>query len=350
MSLPTTQKALYVESKQGKWVVADAEVWTPGEGEILVKIESTALNPVDWKIQSTGYFVNDYPAILGSDSAGVVAAVGQGVTNFAVGDRVLHQGFFVNRLATFQQYTIIYSDIAAKIPPSISFDQAASIPLGLATAAVGLFAPKRTGGGGAGFLAPWDEKNAGKHAGQPIVIFGGSSSVGSYTVQLAKLAGFSPIITTSSPSNFDLVKSLGATHPVDRNSTTLVEEVKAIAGRDINIVYDAISLADTQPQAYEIVAEGGQLALVLPLTIPQDKLNAKKEIINVFGSGHVPENREFIAGLYKKLPQLLESGDIKPNVIQYAAGGLASIPDQLELLKNNQISGAKVVVRPPETA
>jgi len=349
MSLPTTQKALYVPTKQGKWVIADAEVWTPGEWEILVKIESTALNPVDWKVQSTGWIVNDYPAILGLDSAGVVAAVGQGVTKFAVGDRVLHQGYFVNRLATFQQYTTIYSDIAAKIPSSISFDQAASIPLGLATAAVGLFGPKWTGGGGAGLSAPWDEGNAGKYAGQPIVIFGGSSSVGAYTIQIAKLAGFSPIITTASPSNFDLVKSLGATHPIDRKSTTLVEDIKAIA-KDFKIIYDAISLADTQAQAYEILAEGGQLVLVLSPTIPEDKLTPNKKIIDIVGSGHIAKNREFIVGLYKKLPQLLESGDIKPDVIQYVAGGLASIPDQLELLKNNQVSGAKIVVRPPETA
>jgi len=350
MSVPKTQKVLYLQSKQGEYAVATADVPSPGPGEILVKIESTALNPVDWKIQAWGYFVTDFPAILGSDSAGVVAAVGEGVTSFVVGDRVLHQGYFTNRLATFQQYTIIYPDIAAKIPSNISFDQAASIPLGLATGAVGLFGPNDVKSG-LGYAAPWEEGNAGKYAGQPIFIFGGSSSVGAYTIQLAKLAGFSPIITTASPRNFDHVKSLGATHPIDRklSAAALVEEANKIAGQPIKVVYDAISLAETQTQAYDILAPGGQLVLVLPTLIDETKQTPDKEIINVFGSGHLPNNRKIVASLYSKIPTLLESGALVPNVVKYIPGGLASIPKQLDRMQNNEISAEKIVVRPPET-
>lgn len=88
MSVPTTQQGLGILSKQGSWSLVPLDVDQPGPGEILVRVESTALNPVDWKIQASGYFVSEYPAVLGSDSAGVVVALGEGVTTFAVGDKV----------------------------------------------------------------------------------------------------------------------------------------------------------------------------------------------------------------------------------------------------------------------
>ena len=82
------QKALLLEKPVGEFVVRSAPIQKPGPGEILVKIHATALNPVDWKIRDFNYFVKDYPAILGSDSAGTVEEVGEGVTGFAKGDRV----------------------------------------------------------------------------------------------------------------------------------------------------------------------------------------------------------------------------------------------------------------------
>ena len=108
----------------------------------------------------------------------------------------LHQGFFTSATATFQQYTTVPAEIVAKvshgqlststgthhflqIPDNISFDEAASIPLGLATGAVGLYHPIEKNG--AGFTAPW-EGGEGKYPGQGILIFGGSSSVGQYSM------------------------------------------------------------------------------------------------------------------------------------------------------------------------
>lgn len=82
------QNALFLESKQGQFVVRQRPVPTPGPGQLLVKVYATALNPVDWKIQELGIFVDKFPAILGSDIAGEVVDVGQGVTGFTKGQRV----------------------------------------------------------------------------------------------------------------------------------------------------------------------------------------------------------------------------------------------------------------------
>lgn len=89
----STQKALYLLEFKGKYGLKERDMQEPGPGEVLVKIQATALNPVDWKIQELGWVITDFPAVLGLDSTGIVKKVGAGVTSVAVGDRV-----YVHRL------------------------------------------------------------------------------------------------------------------------------------------------------------------------------------------------------------------------------------------------------------
>ena len=88
MSVPATQKAALLPGLGQNIVVESVANYKPGPGELVVKIHASALNPVDWKIQAYNFFITEYPAILGTDSAGTVEAVGEGVQNFAKGDRV----------------------------------------------------------------------------------------------------------------------------------------------------------------------------------------------------------------------------------------------------------------------
>ena len=85
---PSTQKALILNAKQGNFNLGTAPVPKPGPGEILIKIKTVALNPVDWKIQKYGMLVEKYPAILGLDIAGDVEEIAEGVTGFEKGDKV----------------------------------------------------------------------------------------------------------------------------------------------------------------------------------------------------------------------------------------------------------------------
>ena len=84
----STQLALFAPAAGVEYVVESKEVPKPGPDDVLVKIEAAALNPVDWKVQSYGLFVEQWPVILGFDGAGIVADVGANVTKFAKGDRV----------------------------------------------------------------------------------------------------------------------------------------------------------------------------------------------------------------------------------------------------------------------
>lgn len=129
-------------------------------------------------------------------------------------------------------------------------------------------------------------------------------------IQVAKLSGFNPIITTSSPQNADLVKSLGATHVIDRN-VPLVRAVKAITSEPIRYVYDAIALKETQEPAYELLAPGGTFIPLLPLAVDAAKVDDSKRVVRVFGASQDPPQKALGVALFKHVTSLLESGDIK---------------------------------------
>ena len=130
---------------------------------------------------------------------------------------------------------------------------------------------------------------------------------------MAKLSRHSPIIATASLKNTDLLKSLGATHVIDRQLSSdeiLAKISKITSGTPIEYVYDAISLADTEPVAYQALAPGGVLVLVLPDVIPpeiQDKADGKK-VVNAFGNVQVPHNRKLGVEMYNRLTEWLETG------------------------------------------
>ena len=85
---PPQQKVLYLTKKNGPFEVHTADVPKAGPGQLLVKVEATGINPVDWKIQLWGLFIEKFPSILGSDIVGTVEELGEGVSGFAKGDRV----------------------------------------------------------------------------------------------------------------------------------------------------------------------------------------------------------------------------------------------------------------------
>ncbi|KAG1844072.1 chaperonin 10-like protein [Suillus subalutaceus] len=324
------QKALLLPKKQGDFEIGSRSIPSPGAGELLVKIHSAALNPVDYKIKDMGLFVTDYPAVVGMDIAGIVEEVGEGVDNFRKGDRV------------FIEHIVIH--IPFQIPSSESFDSAATVPLGLDTALVGLYGNHF----GAGLTPPW-AKSVGESK-KPIVILGGSSSVGSYAIQLARLSGFYPIITTASPSNEELVRKYGATHFFDRNLSgkQLKAAISKITDSPIGIVYDAISLPETQSVGWELLANNGTLVLTLAGSVKEDEGKGRK-VISTFGVPHTPQNVELCSSSWAVVEKWLLEGAIKPNKYEVLPNGLEGIIGGLERMKLGQVSGTKLVAHPQET-
>jgi len=220
-----TNTAAWLGPKHAKLEVASAPYTHPRENEIVVKNRAVAINPIDWIIQIVGNLVFSwikYPFILGSDLAGEVVEVGTAVTRFKVGDRVLGHAVGTDKKrnsaaeGAFQTYTVVLAHMAAPIPSDLSYENAAVLPLALSTAACGLFQKDH--------LALHYPSATPTPTGQTLLIWGGSTSVGSNAIQLAVAAGYE-VVTTSSPKNFDYVKKLGASEVFDYNSKTVVEDI-----------------------------------------------------------------------------------------------------------------------------
>ena len=182
--------------------IRDVEMPVIGEEDVLVRTHATSLNPADWHLTrgepqiarlQIGLRHPKHP-VLGCDVAGRVEAVGAEVTGFAPGDEVF--GYPFPACGAFAEYVRVPADQLAPKPASLSFEQAAAIPLAGTTALQGLRDRGR--------LA----------AGQRILIVGGSGGVGSFAVQIAR--SFDADVTAvCSTRNLDLVRDLGADHAID---------------------------------------------------------------------------------------------------------------------------------------
>lgn len=216
MSLNTA--AWQVAAKAKPFEVKAAPMWEPEGSEILVHNRTLAINPLDADLQANARFPLDCPNIFGQDVAGEVVAVGLAVTRFKKGDRVVGHavGIQTKRLQdnAFQAYTILNSHMASEIPASMPYGNAAVLPLGLSTAACGLFQP----GPFLGLRLPTEPAQKPNH--QIIIVWGGSYSVGSNAIQLAVAAGYN-VVSTASPKNFDYMQGLGADIIIARQSRTI---------------------------------------------------------------------------------------------------------------------------------
>lgn len=202
--------------------------YTPaGENEIVVKNVAIAINPYDSIIQTAANLVVSWvklPFPLGTDVAGDVIEVGRRVTRFKVGDRVVGHAIAldkrVNRAseAGFQEYTVLRENLTSTIPAFISYESASVLPLGLSTAACGLFMKD--------FLALPFPSTTPRSSGKTLLVWGGSTSVGCNAIQLARAAGCE-VIATASPRNHDYLRKLGAAEVFDYNRPTVVREIQA---------------------------------------------------------------------------------------------------------------------------
>ncbi|KAI1338961.1 quinone reductase [Xylariaceae sp. FL0016] len=355
MSVPDTFKAAMVPEPGAKTVVQDRSLAPLGKDEVAIKITATAINPVDWKIRDYKFFLTEFPAVLGSDAAGEIVAVGSEVSGFAEGDRVFFQGIIGKYDAsTFQQYCKMPAKLVGKTPGNITDDQAGGISL--ATVAVlTAFYDKKTGHG---LTPPWDE--GGRQAGKDkaIVIVGGSSSVGQYAIQMAKLSGFSQIITNSSAAHVENLKGLGANTVLDRSKSGASEFASAVGDLPLAFVFDAISIEATQQLGVEVIqatktSNTAVYTVQAPSTGKAQELTQqepKTALKGVLGMGSRADMLYLSEPLMANLggeDGYIAKGLFKPNKPAVVPGGLGGLEDALAKNKNG-VSGEKVIIRPFE--
>ncbi|KAI3324222.1 putative zinc-binding alcohol dehydrogenase domain-containing protein cipB [Xylariaceae sp. AK1471] len=312
----------------------------PKEHELVVENRSISLNPCDFAMQTYGQAMFPklkFPCLIGEDVAGEVAAVGPGVTEYKVGDRVA--GF---TLSGFQKYPVVLDHLVFKIPDSISYEEACVIPLGLTTAASCLFHKD--------YLAlRIPSQKSHETTDQTVLIWGGSTSVGSNAIQLAVAAGYE-VVATASPHNFAYVKGLGASQVFDYNSATIKEDlIAALKGK--KVVGGMAIGGIVTPMAYEAVLESCAAVLretegrkFLVTLKPTKDLNLPG-IEAKFSNSALMHEREFGYAIFRDfLAQALAAGFYKPSPKPEVVGqGLEDIQGGLDLLKAG-VSAKKLVI------
>lgn len=231
---PDSHLALSMPGKRAQLVAGPVPNARPRAGEIAVRVRAVAVNPFDRYLQTLGDVIAAYlayPAVLGTDVAGRVLAVGPGVTRFSVGDCVLGHAAGIEKgrnkaeEGAFQEVVILLAHMASPIPADLPFEQAAVLPLGLSTAACGLFQKD--------FLALAPPRVDRVPTGEVVLVWGGSTSVGSNAIQLARAAGYD-VVTTCSPHNEAYVRRLGAGQVFDYRSPTVRQDIRdAMQGRRV---------------------------------------------------------------------------------------------------------------------
>lgn len=339
----TNSAAWLTEAKQHPFQVKEAPTYTPETNEILVKNRAVAINPVDGSLQSKAWWPMNYPTILGQDVAGDVVAVGPGVTRFKVGDRVVGHavGMATKRIQdnAFQAYTILQVNMASELPDAIEYEQAAVLPLGLSTAACGLFQSE--------FLNLQLPTEPRGFTGKALLIWGGAGSVGSNAIQLGVAAGYE-VFTTSSPKNFEHMKGLGASKVFDYTSLTVVEDiVTALRGKTLAGAMDCVGFAGTPPTVLIVSqSEGNKFVATVKGGFPAPEgIN----VLSVFGTT-LKDNHVGKAIYEDFLPKALKAGSFIPAPAALAIGkGLGDVQAAVDLVKKG-VSGNKIVVTLSDTS
>lgn len=226
---------------------------TPLARDLLVKVEAISVNPVDHKVRDS-VAAGDEPRVLGWDVAGVVTAVGPEVTLFKVGDPVYYAGSIV-RAGANSEFHVVDERIVGRKPSTLSFEQAAALPLTSITAWEALFERlviSRTGA----------------DKGKSILIVGGAGGVGSIAIQLAKrIAGLTVIATASRPESSAWVRKLGADHVIDHNGD-MAAQLEQLGMAQVNYV---LCLNETDrhfPAMAQVVAPQGRICSIVVATGP----------------------------------------------------------------------------------
>ncbi|KAK7915040.1 GroES-like protein [Apiospora marii] len=329
---------------------------SPAADEIVVKVAAVAINPSEWKMKEFGYLPLEYPHVLGSDVAGTVVKVGEGVTRFKAGDRVI--GHCLGLLyggakhGGFQNYTTLREAVTAPVPDHIRLEDAVVLPLAISTASVGLFddlklrLPSADPDHG-------DQPHEQKHRDEVILIWGAASSMGSAAVQLAVAAGYH-VLATASAKNHNYVRELTRGKHVtvfDYHDAgvadEIIEYIQSREGEGLKFAgaYDCVGLEDSTRACAAVVHAfgGGVLPSVLPPPLGFLWADVQASCVNAIRPGTVPGSpgslvwRDYV-------PRALETGSLRTRPEPEIVGtGLDEIEGALGLHRAG-VSAKKLVV------
>ncbi|KAE8309294.1 chaperonin 10-like protein [Aspergillus transmontanensis] len=323
----TEASSLVVRTPEGqspKLVKESIPVPAPGPGQVLVKVSHVAQNPTDVQSFDSNAFGDG--TVLGCDFVGEVVQIGVGVTRLTKGDIVgaLIWGGETKGLGAYSEYCLTDQRIAFKVPTALSREDASTIPLAAATAWLALFSPD---------CLNLDRTNA---QGTSVLVWGGSTSVGLYSIQIASLYGFD-VIATCSPHNAELVRSYVAPN--------------------IYHVFDTVGNQGSSLTASRVLgSRQGSICTVRPGKANTEGISEKAHVTDVlvwtaflkehrYGNFHWPtseRDHELTIELFEKLGPWLEEGMLKPNATKVLSG-LDAVSGGFQKYRDRKTSAYRIV-------
>jgi NADPH:quinone reductase len=322
-------KALILNEFNTPYQLQDIKKPVAGDGEVLVKIMASGINPLDLKIQAgqAAHAKAVLPAILGIDLAGVVEAVGKGVTGFKIGDEVYGMtGGIAGVQGSLAQYAAVDANLLALKPTNLTMKEAAALPLIFITAWEGLVAKAKV------------------NKDKTVLIQGGAGGVGHIAVQIAKAFG-AKVFATVNPADFSLIKSYGAT-PIDYNLAVedYVQQYTQGDGFDIILdtvggaVLDASFKAAKQYTGHVVSILGWGNHALAPLSFKGATYSGVFTLYPLISG----KNREQHGDILRKATEMAENKQLIP-IMSQENYTLETIEDAYKAMANGKTKG-KVVV------
>jgi len=269
----------------------------PSAGQVIVRIAAAGVNPVETYIRSGTYALKPpLPYTPGSDGAGTVAAVGQGVTRFAVGDRVYLAG---SLSGTYAERALCEEGSLVPLPANTSFAQGAALYVPYGTAYQALF------------------RRAKAHSGETLLVHGASGGVGIAAVQMARAAGLRVTGTAGTDRGRELVLAEGAHDALDHSAADHFEKALALTGgRGYDVIVEMLANVNLA-RDLTILARDGRVVVIgsrAPIEInPRDAMMRDASILGMTLRNATPAD---LAAIYAALAAGLENGTLRPVIGQ----------------------------------
>lgn len=265
--------------------VVDVEKPVAGEGQVLVSVYASSLNPFDTTVRSgnaQAWAPLQLPATLGGDVAGEVVEVGAGVENFKPGDKVYGQANAVaGNSGAFAEFAATKADQIAGEPTNVSFTEAAALPL------VGVSALQAL------------REHINLQSGQKLFINGGAGGIGEIAIQIAKSIG-AYVATTATGEGIEAVKALGADEVIDYKTQDFTEILSSY-----DAVFDTVG-GDLFTKSLAILKSGGVAVSMIA--------QADEAVVNELGVTAISQFTQVTTAKLDRLRELVESGVVKPHV------------------------------------
>ena len=292
-------KAIRVHEFGGPEVMKLEEVpdLIPGPGQVVVRVHAAGVNPVESYVRTGTYAMKpNLPYTPGNDGAGIVAAVGAGVTRVKAGDRVYTSGALNG---TYAEQTLCLEAQVHRLPDNVSFEQGAAMGVAYGTAYRGLF------------------QRGDAKSGETVLVHGASGGVGTAAVQQARAAGITVIGTAGSDAGLKLVKEQGAHHVLNHASEGYLDELmKLTEGRGVDVILEMLANQNLGKDL-TVLAKKGRVVVIGsrgPVEInPRDAMAREADIrgLTLFATSEAEAlqmHAALIAGL--------ENGTLRPVIAQ----------------------------------